>query len=258
MKRIILFVAWGNEHLDQLTASISEIDFPQYPIYLLTDRESKLDKPELFEKVTRIKFKLNGLLRKTEMWNIFPEEDDTTILFLDTDTVILEDISLGFEKAERFGMAIAQAAHYSMDQVLNFSEIMKQEGVAPKGQLQYNSGVVFFRLNEKVRRVYELTYQLSVKHQHEFNGDQTFLSLAIEMLSFNPYTLSTGYNHRAFGELISGKVRIWHSKMAVPTNLNDLNPTFARRYEKGKIIRHFIRPSNFIQRLTWRIKQRLI
>ncbi|MFT6970618.1 MAG: lipopolysaccharide biosynthesis glycosyltransferase [Roseivirga sp.] len=258
MKRVILFVAWGNEHLAHLSATVSKTGFPGYPIYLLTDNESKLDKPELFNKVLRIDFELNGLLRKTEMWNFFPKEDNTTFLFLDTDTVILGDISLGFEKAERFGMAIAQAAHYSMDQVLNFSEIMKKEGVESKGQLQYNSGVIFFRLNEKVRQVFERSYQLSMKHQNEFSGDQTFLSLAIEMLSFNPYTLSTGYNHRAFGELISGKVRIWHSKNAIPKNLNVLNPTFARKYEKGKIVRHFMKPHGFMQKLMWGIRSRFL
>ena len=45
-------------------------------------------------------------------------------------------------------------------------------------------------------------------------------ALALEKLGFRPYALSPAYNFRGHGELISGKVRIWHSHEKVPPDLN--------------------------------------
>ena len=236
--RFILFVAWGDQHIQTVESLVSAKGFPGYPVHLLTDKASKVSNNGLFQKITRIDFELNGLLRKTELFKALDDEDGT-FLFLDTDTRILGNIDLGFEKAEQFGIAAAQAAHYSMDHVNDFKEIMKIENVPCLGQLQYNSGVLFFSLTDQTKAVFNLSYELAKKHQDRFAGDQTFLSLAMEMLSFNPYTLSTSYNHRAFGELISGEVRIWHSRHAIPQDVNKPQPSFLRKYDYGRMAPHF-------------------
>jgi hypothetical protein len=68
-------------------------------------------------------------------------------------------------------------------------------------------------------------------------SDQTYLSLAMELRGFNPYTLSPSFNYRAFGELISGSIRIWHSYEPVPKNAASLEKGYLHRYEKGKLVK---------------------
>ena len=86
-------------------------------------------------------FETQGLLRKAEMVKFLPEAYDI-YLFLDSDTVVIEDISLGYEKAEKFSIAVSPAPHYSLDYFGGFDKIMRLEGIPCKGQLQYNTGIL--------------------------------------------------------------------------------------------------------------------
>lgn len=235
--RAVLFVAWGDEYCCHVRDCMSAPDFPDYPVYLITDRETSTASLPPDVSVTRLDFELTWKTRKAEMVRGFPDRD-MTFLFLDTDVTILGDLSLGFEKAEQFGMAMAQAAHYSMDHFKEFSKIMVQEGVTPKGQLLYNSGVIFFRLIPEVRRVFALFHRLALRYPDALWSDQPYLTLAVEKLGFNPYTLTTGYNHRAFGELVSGEIRIWHSRHKVPANVNELKPVFPRVFDGNRMVEH--------------------
>ena len=229
-------MAWGAEYVEAIKRLVEESQLPDsYPLFLITDEHTKADGFGDWLDVIRIEFKLDGKARKCELPKHLPEGFDS-MLFLDVDTRILGDISLGFEKAEKHGIAMAQAAHYSLEYFKDFSRIMISEGIEPRGQLLYNSGVIFFSLTPRVRDVFALWVKLGIKYPDAPWGDQTYLTLAMESLDFVPYTLSTGYNHRAFGELISGHIRIWHSFEPVPENVNDLNPVFPRQYRDGKIV----------------------
>src|SRR5690625_7157514 len=42
----------------------------------------------------------------------------------------------------------------------------------------------------------------------------------MERLGYNPYTLPITYNYRGSGDVILGKVRIWHSHYKRPGNVN--------------------------------------
>jgi hypothetical protein len=59
----------------------------------------------------------------------------------------------------------------------------------------------------------------------------------MEMLGFNPYTLSPSFNYRAFGELISGSIRIWHSYAPVPPYAASLERGYLHRYETGRLVK---------------------
>lgn len=239
-RRGIVFLAWGDDHIQEMHQCLLESQLPDYPIYLITDETTEVpfDEPEL--TVVRVSFSLHGRkghAKKCELGKHLPPDIDT-FLFLDVDTRVLGDISLGFEKAAKHGIAMAQAAHYSMDHFKGFGEIMEKEGVARQGQLLYNSGVFFFSLTPPVTEVLDLWLELASRHSDAPFGDQAYLSLAMEILGFNPYTLSTGYNHRGFGELISGDIRIWHSYQPVPENVNSFESPFPRLYSKvdGQIV----------------------
>lgn len=235
-KRGIVFLAWGDSFVAEMRKCIQESQLPDYPIFLITDESTHVEPFTDRLRVVRTRFKLHGHkghAKKCELVKHLPEGYDS-MLFLDVDTRILGDISLGFDKAELYGLAMAQAAHYSLDHFKNFATIMMEEGIEPRGQLLYNSGVIFFAMKPRVRQVFELWLRLGEKYAEAPLGDQAYLTLAMEMLDFNPYTLSTSYNHRAFGELISGVIRIWHTHREIPDNVNELKPVFPRRYDKDQ------------------------
>ena len=237
-KRAILFMAWGQRYLADLERCLSESHLPDYPVFLMTDARTPVNHFKKRLNVIRCAFNLDGKMRKCEMVDYLPSGFDSW-LFLDTDTRVLLDISLGFDKAELHGLAIAQATHYSLDHFHGFNEVMKKEGIKSRGELIYNTGVIFFSF-PKAKPIFDKWKQLGEKYQNAKWSDQPYFSLAMELIQFSPYTLSTGYNHRAFGEIISGVIRIWHSRHKVPRNLNHLDPTWPRRFKNGCIIRHTI------------------
>jgi hypothetical protein len=230
MNQAIVFVAWGERHLKQVASCLARSkNINAYSLILVTDEDSNLDElPETSLTVVRATFELNGLLRKTEVLQHLPQTHDAYLL-LDSDTVILDDINLGFEMATRFGIAASPAPHYSLDQFWGFDRIMELEGVPRLGQLQYNTGVIFFRLTAQTRAVFARWRDLATRYQSLHTNDQPFFTLAMMQLGFNPYTLSISYNYRGFGEYISGIVRIWHSHSDAPPNLNDFESSWPPR-----------------------------
>jgi hypothetical protein len=102
--------------------------------------------------------------------------------------------------------------------------------------MQYNAGVIFFRLTPLVRLVLERWRDLcdTLGAKAGFAHDQPFLTLAFEQLSFLPYVLSPLYNYRSMGEYAVGNVRIWHSAFPPPADLNVFEQAWpARRFIDG-------------------------
>ena len=152
-RRAILFVAWGESYVSDVFRCIDQSRLPGYPVFLVTDESTAVpDRRDI--EIIRVSFFLEGKARKAEMIDHLPEKYDS-FLFLDHDTRVLEEIEMGFQKAEQHGMAIAPAPHYSLDHFRGFGDIMKKEGMSLSGQLQYNTGVIFFTLASDVVAVLE-------------------------------------------------------------------------------------------------------
>lgn len=192
-----------------------------YDLILITDRDTSCELlSERLHAVVRVEFRLQGYLRKCELLEHLPTGYGA-YCFLDVDTIVLGDISLGFEKALQHGIAMSPAPHYSLDHFWEAGKIMTMMSVAHMGQLLYNSGVIFFSLQHPgTRSVFTRWRSLAEPFQEIFNCDQSLLTLAMELEGFNPYTLSIGYNYRGFGDHISGLIRIWHSYGDPPPELN--------------------------------------
>ena len=210
--------------------------FPPYPVTLITDLATPTDALPSDVQVVRRPFALPDKERKAEALADLPQ-DWETVLFLDTDTRVLLDISLGFDKAEQHGVAMAAAPHYSLGDFRAYADFMRRRGIEPRGELIYNSGVVFLSLTfPGVRRVLDEASALARLEPQAQWGDQPHLSLAMEMAGFNPYTLSPSFNHRGFGELVSGDVRVWHSPLSPPEDAHRLTPGYLHRYEGGRFL----------------------
>jgi len=217
----ILYFAWGEEFLQEVEHSIQNSPLlVKYDILLLTDRQTDLNRYEhLFSQVIIGDFQMSGLLRKSELIHYLPSGYDA-FLFLDSDTIVLEEISFGFEMSLKHGIAMAPCHHYGLENFWGFREVMKAAGQPQRGQLQYNTGVLFFRNSPDVLTVLKRWNELVLKYKHIHNNDQPFFTLAMERLGYNPYTLPITYNYRGSGDVILGKVRIWHSHYKRPGNVN--------------------------------------
>lgn len=252
--RAAVWLAWGDKYVASAEASRASFAAQgySYPTCLITDSNTA-NSPHAsgFDRVITAEFRQHegGHLRKCELWDWLPSDCDSFVFF-DDDTRILSDISLGFEKAERHGLALAPALHYCMDHFWGFDAVMRAEQVPMRGQIQYNSGVIFFTRRPDVATVFQRWKELA--HRHGGTHDQPFLSLALEQLDVLPYVLSPNYNYRGLGMPISGDVRVWHSRRHVPPRLNALPHEWPLRYVMhGKVKIHPPDPKKPKQILHW-------
>lgn len=232
----VIYLAWGESFLAQALESyqFSKQHLPK-DVYLITDKSTLVtEEVGVVFKIIRADFKTKGLLRKSEMITYLPDGYDG-YLYLDTDTKVLHTIELGFCKILHHDVAMSHAPHYSLDQFFGFSKIMKSEGSACLGQLQYNSGVIFFTNSDRVKMLFSEWRRLGEKYPESLS-DQSLLSLAMDSLNFNPYNLSISFNYRGFGDPVSGVIRIWHSHHEFPREINDfVNPWPPRRVYPEKV-----------------------
>ena len=254
----VVFLLWGEEHLKQALYCIrNSPPVKRYDKLLITDQETPLpeETDSLFTTIIRADFQLKKNKRKTEILKFLPKMYDAYI-YLDSDTIVLDDISLGFEMAERYSLALSPEPHYSLDNFWNFNEVMKQEHVPAKGQLQFNAGVYFFSITPELEKLFERWFELAAQYTQHYEGDQPYLSLAMIQMNFNPYVLSYSYNYRGYGIPISGKVRIWHSKTALPKNLNDFDKPWPPRRVTGGQVVHPLNDQSFIVNILLQLRLR--
>ncbi len=179
----------------------------------------------------------------------FCRASDNSFVFLDADTYVLLDIAQGFEKAETYGIAAAQAAAYGLEHFWGFGKVLDDLGFVSREILQYNAGVVFFTRVPQVWRVMQKWHELcqTAAARDSVWADQPYFTLAMELLGFNPYTLSIAYNYRNFGEQVSGRIRIWHSHTPPPIDVNE----FAQAWPPRRFL-HGRRLERFLMRRVWR------
>jgi len=232
----VIFFAWGSEYLDKVQRCIEKSpELHKYDKILITSEEDI--SPPTIEKVVRGGFSSGGLKRKASLHKYVPQDYDS-YLFLDADTLILDDISYGFEKAEQHGLALALAPAYSLQAFNHQAATMRKEGIEPRGQNNYNTGVIFFTLTEEVVALFE-EWEFLVKKYRELPGDQFFFSIAMEKMGMNPFVLNQSFNFRAWkGQATSDRIRIWHNKKVDPVaNINKAkkNPGYRVIDEKQKV-----------------------
>lgn len=251
-RRAIVYMVWGENFIHEAVRNASSATFMGIPLVLITDSASQGFIPDKhpFSRIQLVdKFRSKDWLNKSTLWDHLPEEYNS-FLYLDTDTVVLKDVSFGFEQAEKHGIAASQATSYCLPSHHEFRRIMLAFGLPDAGQLQYNAGVYFFIRRPDVEAVfklyqemaYTLSEQFSYRNKSNRKIDQPFFSFAIERLNFNPYTLSINYCYRGLdAEPVCGDIRIWHSHHPVPEGVNQYqyeksytNPR--RRYRFGKSI----------------------
>ncbi len=248
-RRAIVYMAWGSQAIQEGVRNAASATFMGFPLVLITDLSSQEYIPEKhpFSVIQIVnEFRSHDMLNKSTIWEHLPDNFNS-FLYLDNDTVILKDVTFGFEQAEKHGIAASQATSYCLPSHHNFRRIMTASGLPDAGQLQYNAGVYFFIRRPDVEAVFKLyqetAYALSEQYDYRNRAkkrtDQPFLSFAMEQLNFNPYTLSINYCYRGLdAEPACGDIRIWHSHHPVPEGINQYESFSGprRRYRRGKAV----------------------
>ena len=187
MNRGIVYTVWGTYNHIYLDRSVASI------------------KDE--HTVLNIESTLPGLCKKIDM---ITSPYDVTC-YLDADTQVRDDISYGFDMAEKYGIAVciapAGSAYHANPNPIRH--------LLPVELPQYNTGVIFFdKRKEVVQRVFNRWRELVEQHPKCGPNDQIPFSLAVHE-NMNPYVLPREWNFRAkirYEGMAHGKVRILHVK----------------------------------------------
>lgn len=201
MTRGVLYLIWG-EAMDALCersiASLRRVH-PDLPVH-----------------VERLP---NGstLLDKARMAALSPFE---STLYLDCDTVVLDDLTFGFEKAERFGLAcaICECPWGSRYPCINGDMV------------EYNTGVVFFSntLPETFKLWQTFNGSIDSSISWEENGvakrmgcnDQAGFAMAMDSAGYSPFVLPLNWNFRQHWHWNwFGRIKVWHDTKAPPKGL---------------------------------------
>jgi hypothetical protein len=115
MKRAIVWFCWGERFISEAIDSARSAAAIEADRVLITDAEGATYAKgnPAFTSIIHTRLIHANNLDKSRLIDLLPVGYDT-FLFLDTDTKIVGDVSLGFEKAEQHGIAMAPAPNYNL------------------------------------------------------------------------------------------------------------------------------------------------
>jgi len=203
--RGVIYVYWGEQAEKELGRSLESL---------------KRFHPELPYKCFQLP-KNSTLLDKAKMLNMSPFD---TTLFLDTDTVVLDKLGFGFEKALQHGLACC----------INECPWARRYADIGGDQIEYNTGVMFF--TRRAAPVFEkwaenatsmdssIVFMRDGKKLIMPKNDQAGFSQAIADTGFNPFVLPFNWNFRpAWHRTFFGPIKVWHDRGEVPIQLKFWN-----------------------------------
>ena len=216
MTRGIISIYWGDES--------------KFPIERLRDSVNKFhpDLPHEIIKLDALSGEPSSLNKKATMMDLTPFDET---LFLDLDTVVMGDLSFGFEKAKQFGLALS---------ICESPWGRRYPKIFFGDEVEYNTGVMFF--TKKALNVFEEWKKLAMSIDSSILGvgeegiymmpanDQGSFALAIENTGFNPFILPLNWNfrpiwHRSF----FGPIKVWHDYSDPPPFFDEINAYYQNK-----------------------------
>jgi hypothetical protein len=210
--RGVLYIKWGNRLDALLNRSIQSLRaiHPDLPVHVAALPDN------------------TDIMAKSHAFDLSPFEET---LYLDCDTVVLSNLTFGFELANKHGVACCisecpWARRYAA---------LRDAGDA----IEYNTGVLFF--TRPAKPVFDLWKDASTKidsssryyadnQVHVGHNDQAPFAFAIRELNFNPLVLPQNWNLRtAWQRIFFGPVKIWHSYDDVPASVIDFTKAQEQR-----------------------------
>ena len=161
------------------------------------------------------------LLDKAGMYQWSPFEET---LYLDIDTVVMDRLDYGFERAAKHHVALAIApAPYARRYFRMISGDV----------IEYNTGVIFWKKSpesgrlfgewERLARTEDSAHQVWVDAFQVAtlpSNDQASFAKAVDSLNFVPFVLPPNWNFRpAFARMFCGPIKVWHDYADIPAGV---------------------------------------
>lgn len=198
----VVYVAYGDRFIQEATLSASSLQAsnPTLPRLLITDRQPA--PPHPWDEVMLLPNDgRGGSAMKLQMFRAPWER----CLFLDTDTLVIGDLSPVFQLLERFDLAGVQHSgghHYRLPGL-------------PPAFPEFNSGVIAWRRNDRVAAFFSQWN----KHYDAFrdpsarNWDQKSLRLALYESDLRLAALPHGYNLMPYApSVVEGEAVVLHGR----------------------------------------------
>ncbi|MEM6517394.1 MAG: putative nucleotide-diphospho-sugar transferase [Bacteroidota bacterium] len=212
-----LYVATGAKYIAEAENSAKSLKkhLPNAETALITDSEIS---ESVFDKIIMINkqdgsdwkkglaFKVNGLLNS-------PFE---MTCFVDTDTYFTDETSELFQILEFYDLLICHSPN-------DISKITL-DGKKLKGYIPYNTGVIVFKKNDRIKKVFNAWKNLYEKNPDSYSGDQPAFMEALLNHDIKIYVLPPVYNFRfkTFNSFPPLKVKILHARSANYSRIESL------------------------------------
>ncbi len=207
--RGVLYVRWGPKPNPKLDAEFKR-----------SMDSLRAHHPDLPVHMAEVEpFPQGGCIPKSAMYDLSPFDET---LFLDGDTIVMGDLSFGFEKAALHGVAVC---------VCECPWARRYIYALPASDMvEYNSGVLFFVRRPDVAALMKEYHRLALRVDsrtayRDFDGqmkktvphDQCALAMAMSATNFNPFVLPQNWNFRPrWQRVVFGPVKIWHDHEPPP------------------------------------------
>ncbi len=211
----VIYYTYGNKFPDDLEQSVNSVRKHNRDLKIAWITEiPNHPKGKIFDEVVQsVSKKQHGWYRRTDSLMLTPFY---VTLHLDSDTIVNGDLSFGFEKADKFDLALCHAPAYYAKQ---FFDTTSHGTVKPikDDQPVYNCGSFFFKKCDKIKKL--MNKWSSLNNNCKTGQDQIGFSNAIELLGINPYVLTKAWNFRGGMQTEGhGPIKIWHSHEIMPIN----------------------------------------
>jgi len=216
MSRGIISIYWGDEEklpINRLKSSVKKFH-PDLPHEII-----RLDAPG---------DNTSSLNKKAEMMGLSPFDET---LYLDIDTVVMGNLSFGYEKAKQFGLALS---------ICESPYGRRYPYLFQGDEIEYNTGVIFFTKKSAVvfnewkklaNTVDSLLVGVAEQGVYKMQAnDQGSFALAIENTGFNPFILPLNWNYRPIWmRSFFGPIKIWHDYSDPPPILEEIADYYKRK-----------------------------
>jgi len=208
-----IWICWGSPNIQNLEKSVSSaLKFGLSTCIISDGNQTDLPKVDHYIKYAPVHFSSQDRVEQLLEHSIFD-----LCVHLDSDTIITEDTSFGFEMAEKHGIALSIApASFA-------SRWHEMPNEFPIDIIQYNCGVIFYDSKRDLIKILFEKWKENIKRPLSRMAcqDQPAFAAAIYELGINPFVLPKNWNFRPdFGDLnCFGPIKIWHSSQKFPDHL---------------------------------------
>jgi len=202
MKKIdtgFLYIAFGESFTKEALMSIKTLKrFNNEPVALFTDQEMTSD----FEGLVDLYAKIQPQHIRAKV-DLVGDTPFTKTVYLDSDTVIVRNISDMFDVLDRFDVGLV---HDYARKRLKYSKLVPEYEAIPYGFSEFNGGIMAYNSSNETKEFLDMWKQYFYKYYQQTNGwDQVSLRVSLWNSNVKIHTFPFEYNIR--GKSTREKVR---------------------------------------------------